>query len=120
MYSNIVHNMKRVSVGVHNGDFHADDCLSVHFLKLLYDVASVERTRDKEVLDKCDIVVDVGDVFDPSKMRFDHHQRGFCEYYEHSDVLLCGAGLLFREYGEQIISQAVKAINQAHNTQFDV
>lgn len=111
MYSNIVHNMKRVSVGVHNGDFHADDCLSVYFLKLLYDVASVERTRDKEVLDKCDIVVDVGDVFDPSKMRFDHHQRGFCEYYEHSDVLLCGAGLLFREYGEQIISQAVKAIN---------
>lgn len=92
--------MKQISVGVHDGDFHADDCLSVYFLRLLYDVKSVERTRNPEVLEKCDIVVDVGNVFDASKMRFDHHQLGFCEYYEHSDVLLCGAGLLFRQYGE--------------------
>ena len=33
------------------------------------------RTRDPAVLNTCDIVVDVGAVFDPDKKRFDHHQR---------------------------------------------
>jgi uncharacterized UPF0160 family protein len=33
------------------------------------------RTRDQKVLDTCDIVVDVGGVFDPEKHRYDHHQR---------------------------------------------
>ena len=33
------------------------------------------RTRDASVLNTCDIVVDVGAVFDPEKKRFDHHQR---------------------------------------------
>lgn len=33
------------------------------------------RTRDPAVLDTCDVVVDVGGVYDPAKNRFDHHQR---------------------------------------------
>ena len=33
------------------------------------------RTRDPALLDTCDIVVDVGGVYDPAKNRFDHHQR---------------------------------------------
>ena len=33
------------------------------------------RSRDPKVLDECDVVVDVGGVYDPEKMRFDHHQR---------------------------------------------
>lgn len=33
------------------------------------------RTRDSEVLSGCEVVVDVGAVFDPSTKRFDHHQR---------------------------------------------
>jgi uncharacterized UPF0160 family protein len=46
-------------------------------LKLLpqYADASVKRTRNPTVLDTCDIVVDVGGVFDPSIHRYDHHQR---------------------------------------------
>lgn len=27
------------------------------------------------MLDTCDIVVDVGGIFDPAKHRYDHHQR---------------------------------------------
>jgi len=37
--------------------------------------AEIVRTRDQTVLDTCDIVVDVGGVYDPKKERFDHHQR---------------------------------------------
>jgi uncharacterized UPF0160 family protein len=37
--------------------------------------AEIVRTREAAVLDGCDIVVDVGAVFDPSIQRYDHHQR---------------------------------------------
>lgn len=33
------------------------------------------RSRDPAVLGTCDIVVDVGAVYDHEKKRYDHHQR---------------------------------------------
>ena len=33
------------------------------------------RTRDPKVLEQCDVVVDVGGVYDPDTHRYDHHQR---------------------------------------------
>lgn len=30
-----------------------------------------------QILDTCDIVVDVGGVYDPKIQRYDHHQRSF-------------------------------------------
>lgn len=50
-------------------------------LKLLpeYKDAEIVRTRDMEKLNECDIVVDVGAVFDHQKKRYDHHQREFNE-----------------------------------------
>ena len=40
-----------------------------------YANAEIVRSRDQTVLDTCDIVVDVGGVYDPSMQRYDHHQR---------------------------------------------
>lgn len=50
-------------------------------LKLLpqYKDAAIVRTRDIAKLNECDIVVDVGAVFDHEKKRYDHHQREFNE-----------------------------------------
>lgn len=50
-------------------------------LKLLpqYKDAVIVRTRDMAKLNDCDIVVDVGAVFDHAKKRYDHHQREFNE-----------------------------------------
>jgi uncharacterized UPF0160 family protein len=42
----------------------------------------VLRTRDESLLEQCDIVADVGAVFDPSKKRFDHHQKTFNETFQ--------------------------------------
>jgi len=36
---------------------------------------AVCRTRDSGELAKCDIVVDVGGVYNPQNHRYDHHQR---------------------------------------------
>ena len=70
---------KRVKfvIGTHNGKFHCDEVLACWLLKTLpeYQQAQIVRTRNSEELDKCDIVVDVGGVYNPGKHRYDHHQR---------------------------------------------
>lgn len=63
------------------------------------DYQGLKRTRDPAVLDGCDIVVDVGAIYDESKRRFDHHQRGFTEVFGHGfSTKLSSAGLIYK-YG---------------------
>lgn len=40
-----------------------------------YSEASIVRSRNDDTLKSCDIVVDVGGVYDPNIHRYDHHQR---------------------------------------------
>jgi uncharacterized UPF0160 family protein len=42
---------------------------------IMHSSSLINRTRDEEVLKTCDIVVDVGSVYDPPNLRFDHHQK---------------------------------------------
>ena len=65
-------------IGTHSGSFHCDEALAIAMLRRLpqFEGATVLRSRDNSLLEKCDIVVDVGGVFDAAKLRFDHHQRG--------------------------------------------
>ena len=64
-------NSGKVTIGTHNGSFHCDETLACSMLKLLdrFKDAEIVRTRDQSLLDKCDIVVDVGGVFDPKTHR---------------------------------------------------
>ena len=51
------------------------------------------------VVDPLDIVVDVGGVYDPSRHRYDHHQRGFTEVFGHGGfdkIKLSSAGLVYK------------------------
>lgn len=47
------------------------------YTRYLYVTAMIEviRSRDPKVLDPLPILVDVGSVYDPSKGRYDHHQK---------------------------------------------
>ena len=62
-------------VATHNGKFHKDDVLSVAIVKLALPdhKINVVRTRDEDIINAADIVLDVGGVCDPEKFRFDHH-----------------------------------------------
>ncbi len=66
------------------------------------------------VLDECEIVVDVGAVYDPSKNRFDHHQRSFTETFSSIDaskpwtIKLSSAGLIYVHFGRAILSEILK------------
>ncbi|KAI6648911.1 UPF0160 protein MYG1, mitochondrial isoform X2 [Oopsacas minuta] len=102
------------TIGTHNGTFHCDDALACYMLKTLPECneAKIIRSRDLKVLDECDIIVDVGAVFDPSKHRYDHHQREFKETmhslssgkYQWS-TKLSSAGLVYFHFGHRVISK---------------
>ncbi|CAI5450254.1 unnamed protein product [Caenorhabditis angaria] len=101
-----------MSIGTHSGKFHCDESFAVFMLQQLpeFEKHRVIRTRDAKLLETCDIVVDVGGVFDEKSKRFDHHQRGFQETMRslgklNFDTKLSSAGLIYAHYGKQVIQQ---------------
>ena len=68
------------------------------------------RTRQEDVFDKLDIVVDVGGVYDANRNKFDHHQVTFEESWTNSSTditKLSSAGLVYKHFGKEIIANAV-------------
>ena len=55
---------------------YSDEALAVSLLKKTKEFTGAQliRTRDANKLAECDIVVDVGGVYDPATHRYDHHQ----------------------------------------------
>ncbi|CAD2108710.1 hypothetical protein YYG_01410 [Plasmodium vinckei petteri] len=93
-------------IGTHSGRFHTDEILASVMLKFLpeYKDAKIIRTRDQALLDKCDIVVDVGGIYDHEKKRYDHHQREFNEGLdENHNIRLSSAGLIYKHYGKEVL-----------------
>lgn len=56
---------KMTKIGTHDGYFHGDEVSAVAMLQLIFNDTIIIRTRDRAKLDTCDIVVDVGGVYDP-------------------------------------------------------
>ena len=96
----------RVCIATHNGTFHADDVFGVAVLLLLYPHAELVRTRDAAAIASADFAVDVGGEWDPSRGRFDHHQRGFTGARPQG-VVYASAGLVWEAFGTRLVSQAV-------------
>ena len=49
------------------------------------------------MLEGLDAVLDVGGVYDPSRDRYDHHQKGFEEVFGHGfSTKLSSAGLAYK------------------------
>ncbi|SCZ88207.1 BZ3500_MvSof-1268-A1-R1_Chr10-2g02879 [Microbotryum saponariae] len=103
-------------IGTHSGTFHADEALAVFLLRLLpeYGQAEIVRSRDPAVLDECTVVVDVGGTYEPERLRFDHHQRGFNETFGHGFVTkLSSAGLVYKHFGRAILSHVLDLPQQS-------
>ncbi|CAL8092310.1 unnamed protein product [Calicophoron daubneyi] len=100
------------TIGTHDGCFHCDEVFAVYLLKQLpeFKDAFIVRTRDLEELSQCDVVVDVGGVYDPTQMKFDHHQKGFdmtwSKFFETKmwNVKLSSAGLVYAHFGKRVLS----------------
>uniref|UniRef100_A0A0N4ZS60 UPF0160 protein MYG1, mitochondrial n=1 Tax=Parastrongyloides trichosuri TaxID=131310 RepID=A0A0N4ZS60_PARTI len=100
------------TIGTHNGKFHTDDALACFFLKTIpeFKNAKIIRTRNNAVLEKTDIVVDVGGVYDHENKKYDHHQNSFNETMSSLHILpsfdtkLSSAGLIYAHYGKKVIA----------------
>ena len=84
------------SLGTHSGTFHADEVTACAFFLLLnlVDKDKIFRTRDPDLLAKCQYVCDVGGIYDPSQNKFDHHQSSY-------KGELSSAGMVLLEFKSQ-------------------
>lgn len=104
------------TIGTHSGTFHCDEALGCFLLKQTqeYKDADIVRSRDPSVLEKLDIVIDVGGEYNAGRNRFDHHQRGFEEVFGHGfTTKLSSAGLVYKHFGQSIVS---KLLNQPEDS----
>lgn len=112
--------VKFLKIGTHSGTFHCDEALACAMLKCLpqYKNAEIVRSRDQQVLDGCDIVVDVGAEYNPENHRYDHHQRTFslnlaqCNPQVKTEkwanrTKLSSAGLVYAHFGHQVLQAMV-------------
>jgi uncharacterized UPF0160 family protein len=88
-------------IATHDGSFHADEVFAVAALGLLGEPVEVVRTRDREVLARADVRVDVGFRNDASSGDFDHHQREFDGVRENG-IRYASFGLIWREFGVRV------------------
>lgn len=100
------------NIGTHSGRFHADEVLACCMLTKytsLYHNAKITRTRSPEILEKQDILVDVGGIYDPTKNRFDHHQKEFQDFFdENHKIRLSSAGLIYKHFGREILRNLIQ------------
>ena len=111
-------------IGTHSEVFHCDEVLATTMLLYTqsYADSAIIRTRNQDVLDQLDIVVDVGSVFDVSKNRLDHHQRSFNMTWEEDEnqplteptgevrIKLSSAGLVYKYFGKEILQKILTEI----------
>lgn len=98
----------------HNGRFHTDDLLAVSALLMKFPESEVVRSRDEKVIEAADIVVDVGHIHDPKKLRFDHHQPGGAGEH-HNSIPYASFGLVWKEFGDELCGslEAMKIVEES-------
>lgn len=85
------------SVAVHDGRFHADEVFSIAALQEIFPLAVI-RSRESARLERMDIRIDVGAVYNPETGDFDHHQRGGAGVRENG-IPYAAFGLIWKEFG---------------------
>ncbi len=91
-----------IKIATHDGGFHSDDVFAVAALQLLLKDKEVQifRTRDQTILDTAEYVVDVGEVYDHERRRYDHHQNG--APVRENSLPYSAFGLVWKHYGVAI------------------
>jgi uncharacterized UPF0160 family protein len=106
--ANLIQSSK-ILLGTHDGSFHCDEAMALSFLKILpkYRDAQIVRTRDPNLLAQCNIVVDVGAVYNAENHRYDHHQREFSGTLDGYNTRLSSAGLVYKHFGKDILREVL-------------
>lgn len=102
----------------HDNTFHCDDVTACYMLKSLtrFKDHEIFRSRDPEIWDGAEVVVDVGHVLDVPGLRLDHHQRSFNQTIKdyhpnlkttnpNKPVRLSSAGLVYAIFGKDYLAK---------------
>jgi len=99
-----------ITVGTHDGDFHADDVFAFAAIKFLNnELVSIVRTRDPVKLTECDIIFDVGNEYNPEKNIFDHHQKEGAGKRENG-IPYSSFGLIWEAFATEALGSEVAEI----------
>lgn len=86
----------------HDGTFHTDDVFAAATLALVFKEGfEFIRTRNPDIIAAGDIIFDVGEVYDSTQRRFDHHQKVGVPARENG-IPYASFGLVWKEYGSQL------------------
>lgn len=98
----------------HSGNFHADEVFACATLSIIFgDNVEIVRSRNPELWEGADIVVDVGGIYNEDSNRFDHHQEGGAGARENG-IPYASFGLVWKRYGEVLAgsAHAARAIDE--------
>jgi uncharacterized UPF0160 family protein len=117
-------NVSEKVIGTHSGTFQADEAMGCFLLRQLpeYRLSRIVRSRDPKLLETCNIVIDVGGVYDHEKKHYDHHQRGYDERFDTGKegstngrcTKLSASGLVYRHYGKKVIQAHYPSLSNDH------
>ena len=91
-------NQPLITICTHDGYFHEDEVTAVAVLSRIFTNHEIIRTRDVSAIAMSDISVDVGDVYDHSTRRYDHHMTN--PPTDDNGHILSSAGLIWRHYAD--------------------
>ncbi len=101
--------MTKITIATHCGIFHPDDVFAVAVLKIYLEgkgkQVEIIRTRDEEIINKSDYVVDVGEIYDAAKNRFDHHKKDLAGKRDNG-ILYASFGLVWKHFGDKLVSNS--------------
>lgn len=91
----------KITIVTHNASFHADDVFAVATLLIILPKdkeIEIIRSREREVINGADFVVDVGGEYDAERNRYDHHQKGGAGK-RNNEIPYASFGLVWRHLG---------------------
>ncbi len=101
--------MKTLQLLTHSGQFHADDIFSTALLNIYFKKKEPKtklkhkRSIKTEDIEKADIVYDIGGIYNPKNLRFDHHQNDE-KLMRPNGIPYAAFGLVFKHFGPDLIS----------------
>ncbi len=108
-----------LSLGVHGGKFHLDDIFCCYLMSFLYGKRCNNEVIINRILnddfENCDIVMDVGRIYDHTMKRYDHHQQNYNEYYGKKLIKMAASGLIWKHYGINIVKAILNDMKDEYN-----
>lgn len=102
----------------HSGSFHADEVTACAILTGIarFKNSEIIRTRDPNIIDSDDIhgiIFDVGMVYDPDRLRFDHHmgKSDPTKPFRDDGTPFSSVGLIWQFYGHEFLTERHPGLN---------